>query len=127
MKPAKFALLALVLALATSLAYFSLTPFAIAGVLATVHPSCDDDNDYTTHASSKWDQAALILNISEPQTCGESLQSWQVQRFGNRLFVRTSFLSKSGEVAACMCRQNLSLRVPSLPKGSYAITVYNLP
>jgi hypothetical protein len=69
----------------------------------------------------------LVVDISEAQNCGESQQSLAVQRIGGSLFVRTTYASPSGEVAACICRQNYSVAIPDVPKQSYAVAVYNFP
>jgi hypothetical protein len=118
---------ALACAVAVPLAYFGFTPLAIDGVVVTSKPSCDDSMDTATQVSSKWESGLLLVDISEAQTCGESQQSVDVQRLGSNLFVRTMYASETGEVAACICRQNFSLAVPGVPEQSYTVAVYNLP
>lgn len=107
--------------------YFAWTPFALNNIFVTHQASCNDLEDIQTHSSSEWVQEKLVISISELQTCGLAQQSVAVQRIFGRLFVRTTYASPSGEVAACYCRQNFDLTLKDAPKQPYKVTVYNLP
>ena len=127
MKRSTILLLALCAVLVAPLAYFSFTPLAIDGVSVTPRASCDDDFDTETHTSSRWQDGMLVVDVSEAQTCGESQQTLAVQRLGGTLFIRTTYESPTGEVAACHCRHSFSVGIPGVPRREYAIAVYNLP
>ncbi len=109
------------------LVYFRFTPLAIDGVTVTPRPSCDNATDTKTRSSFEWKDGMLLVDISEAKTCGLRRQSVAVQRIGGRLFVRTTYPSHDGPLAACYCRHNFSLLVPDVPEQDYGIIVYNAP
>lgn len=109
------------------LVYFMFTPFAIEGVAVSSRPSCDDQMNGKRSVSSSWKEGALLVEVSEAKTCGLARQSVAVQRIGGRLFVRSSYASPSGELAACLCRHDFSLEVPGVPRQDYDVFVYNIP
>jgi hypothetical protein len=107
--------------------YFMFTPFAIEGVAVSSRPSCDDAMDGRRRVSSSWKDGALLVEVSEAKTCGLALQSVAVQRIGRRLFVRTSYDTPNGMLAACLCRHDFSLKVPDVPRQNYNVIVYDAP
>lgn len=109
------------------LLFLRFTPLANGSVTVTPGLSCVDETDVETRCNSRWESGRLVVDISEAQTCGESQQSVAVQRVGSKLFIRTTYASDSGLVAACICRQNFSLAIPGLPEQNYGIVVYNFP
>lgn len=127
MKRFLFFLLAFCVAALLPLVYFMFTPFAIEGVAVSSRPSCDDAMDGKRRVSSTWADGALFVDVSEAKTCGLARQSVAVQRIGRRLFVRTIYASPSGELAACLCRHDFSLKVPGVPRQDYDIIVYDAP
>lgn len=109
------------------LVYFMFTPFAIEGVAVSSKPGCDDQIDGKRRVTSTWADGALFVEVSEAKTCGLARQSVAVQRIGRRLFVRSPYASQGGELAACLCRHDFSLKVPAVPRQDYEIIVYNVP
>lgn len=109
------------------LIYFRFTPLANGSVTVNPGLSCVGETDVETRSNSRWEGGRLVVDISEAQTCGESQQSVAVQRVGSKLFVRTTYASDSGLVAACICRQNYSLTIPGVPEQNYGVVVYNFP
>ena len=127
MKHLKLLAVSLLIGVVLPLIYFWLTPLSVAGVVVEEAPSCENGNDPTTYATSRWDEDTFVADISEPQTCGILFQSARVQRIGSTLFIRTSYAYPDGPVAACICRQNFSVHIPKLPRADYSIKVYNFP
>ena len=120
-------MLAFSTAVVVPLIYFRFTPFAHDRVAVNFRPSCENNMDPSTRSSSRWENGTLVVDISEVQNCGESQQSLAVQRIGAKLFVRTTYASESGLMAACLCRQDFSLTIPGMPEQSYEVNVYNFP
>ena len=122
----KPALLLLPVVLGMGVAYFSLTPLAIPGVVLETGV-CDQSESLETSAEGAWIGPTYQLAIDQPENCAVELESASVQRLGSHLFVRTKYVSPSGMYTACYCRHLTKLRIPGLPRQDFLAHVYSWP
>ena len=108
--------------------FFTFEPFKHDHVTFDVPPQCKEPGGrIQSTVSHHWESDTLVVAVSESVNCAFSTKAVSAQVFGDRIFLRVKYDSPSGLYMACLCGHVTNVRLSTLHRHSYHVSLISWP
>jgi hypothetical protein len=108
--------------------FFTFEPFKHDQVTFDVPPQCNAfGGRIQSMLSHRWEGDALEVAVSESVNCAFSTSAVSAQVFGDRIFLRVRYDSPSGLHTACVCGHVTNVRLTTLDRQNYHVSLISWP